>query len=202
MSKNSASGCRHFYIIIWKRHLECSTYEEDRNSQIMASRPWQSTKITCILHMLKKWDIFEQFEKVKTYFLQISINLSLNPTKFWKLKTPSIIAGHRHRDQCRRHRYSGAQHLIPVPDWVLFSGTGLLTISIVLFIPVPDWSDAAQPGIPEFKFCAAFEFSKGRKLLHTVIKVKLINFSIPYLLITFFACICATFFNGSASNTY
>jgi hypothetical protein len=26
------------------------------------------------------------------------------------------IAGHRHRDQCCRHRYSGTQHLSPVPE--------------------------------------------------------------------------------------
>jgi hypothetical protein len=39
------------------------------------------------------------------------------------------IAGHRHRDQCRRHQYSGTQHLSPVPE---HSGTGLTSL-----IPVP-----------------------------------------------------------------
>jgi hypothetical protein len=40
------------------------------------------------------------------------------------------LAGHRHRDQCRRHRYSGTQHLIPVLE---HSCTRLGSL-----IPVPD----------------------------------------------------------------
>jgi hypothetical protein len=39
-----------------------------------------------------------------------------NPKKssFSKEKKLISIAGHRHRDRCRRHRYSGIQHLSPV----------------------------------------------------------------------------------------
>ncbi len=77
----------------------------------------------------------------------------------------SIIAGHRHRVRCRRHRHSGILYLIPVPE---HSGTGLGPLTPVpdwvpllryrtgsaselLFIPVPNWLHAGQSDIPAFK---------------------------------------------------
>jgi hypothetical protein len=59
----------------------------------------------------------------------------------------NTIAGHRHQDQCRRHRYSGTQHLSPVQEFPLIwyrTDSGIV-------IPVPDWSDAVQSDIPAFK---------------------------------------------------
>ncbi len=52
------------------------------------------------------------------------------------------IAGHR-------HRYSGTHNLSPVPE---YSNTGLgpfiPVASTFVFIPVLDWLDAGQSGIP------------------------------------------------------
>ncbi len=54
------------------------------------------------------------------------------------------------------HRHSGILYLspvpsIPVPDWGPLSGTGLVPASEFLFIPVPDLLYAGQSDIPAFK---------------------------------------------------
>ena len=50
------------------------------------------------------------------------------------------IAGHR-------DRHSGIRHLGPVPDWVSLDGYRVSSGTGIFSLPVPNLTDAGQPGI-------------------------------------------------------
>ncbi len=71
---------------------------------------------------------------------------------------PGIVlidkAGHQIKADANGIKISTSQSCtgaLRYPTCVPYSGTGLVLASAFLFIPVPDWPDAGQSGIPAFK---------------------------------------------------
>ncbi len=105
-------------LSLWCKHRTACTERS-------VARWWQELTATVSKNQLGTF----HRQNVHIYGLYSGIWQPLYPFKmafvplqvFWNI----IIAGHRHRGRSRRHRYSGIQHLSPVPDWSTL-------------IPVPD----------------------------------------------------------------